>query len=260
MAGGGVSAGADFRKRLTAGELLVGTFVKTPSPILVEVLAETSLDVLCLDGEHAPFDRMSQDLCLAMARGRSMACLVRTPALSAPDMLAALDSGASGVVVPHVDSRERAETLAKLTRFGPGGRGFAGSPRAAAYGGRTMAEHLSRTPEEIAVIAQIEDVDALDHLDAIAEVEGIDALFVGRADLTVALGKVDPKDPAVLEAVESICAAGVKAGRRVGMFVADLSELDHWRARGASFFLLQSDHVFLKAGADLLARTVQRAW
>ncbi len=115
-----------------------------------------------------------------------------------------------------------------------------------------MAEHLRDSAESTVVVAQIEDIEAVEAIESIAAVEGIDCLFVGRIDLTVALGAASPADAAVVDAVERICSAGLAAGVPVGMFLGDLDELDHWKARGASLFLLSSDHGFLKQGAAAL--------
>lgn len=96
-------------------------------------------------------------------------------------------------------------------------------------------------------------------LDDIAAVDAIDCLFVGRIDLTVALGAASPADPLVLEAVERVCAAGANAGRAVGMFVGDYSEIPRWRELGASLFILSSDHGFLLGGAAQLVQQFQDA-
>jgi 2-keto-3-deoxy-L-rhamnonate aldolase RhmA len=167
-------------------------------------------------------------------------------------VLNALDCGATGVVVPHVTSADMAREVVAMSHFGAGGRGYAGSTRAAAYTAKPMAEHLRDSESETVVVAQIEDIEAVDAIDSIASVAGIDCLFVGRIDLTVALGATSPADPEVVEAVERICAAGSAAGVPVGMFLGDLSELEHWKAQGASLFLLSSDHGFLLQGAAAL--------
>ncbi len=91
-------------------------------------------------------------------------------------------------------------------------------------------------------------------IDAIAAVDRVDCLYIGRIDMTVALGKTDPNDPVIIDAVASICAAGKKADTAVGMFVADVAEAKQWQDHGASLFLLQSDQSFLLAGArDLVS-------
>ena len=245
-----------FKEKLASGAPLVGTFVKTPSPIVVEVLGFTDLDCLCLDAEHAPFDRIAIDGCVAAARAAAKPALVRAATAAPEHILNALDCGASGVVAPHIRSAAEAEAFARACRYGAGGRGYAGSSRAAGYTTRSMADHLAASAAEVVAIAQIEDPEAIDDIDAIARVPGIDALFVGRADLTVACGASSQDDPAVVAAVEAVCAAGRKHDRRIGMFLARIEDVPHWAARGASLFLLGSDHSFLLQGAaDLVRRT-----
>lgn len=245
-----------FKQRLAAGERIVGTFVKTPSPIVVEVLGMTGLDCLCLDAEHAPFDRSAIDGCAMAARAAAMPMLVRVPTAAPEHILNALDCGATGVVAPHIRSAAEAEAFAKACRYGHGGRGYAGSSRAAGYTSRSMAQHLETSAAEIVAIAQIEDPEAIEAIDAIATVEGIDALFVGRVDLTVAYGAASGDDARVVAAVERVCEAGRRHGRAVGMFLARIEDVPFWANKGASLFLLGSDHGFLLAGAaDLVART-----
>lgn len=244
-----------FKQRLAAGDRIVGTFVKTPSPIIVEVLGLTGLDCLCLDAEHAPFDRLAIDGCAMAARAAGMPMLVRVPSLAPEHILNALDCGATGVVAPHVRSAAEAAAFARACHYGHGGRGYAGSSRAAGYTSRKMAEHLERSAAEVVAVAQIEDPEAIDDIDAIAAVEGIDALFVGRVDLTVAYGAASQDDPRVVSAVERVCEAGKRHNRAVGMFLARIEDVPLWMQKGASLFLLSSDHGFLLAGAaDLIAR------
>jgi len=246
---------ASFKDRLAARELLVGTFVKTPSPIVVEVLGLTGMDCLCLDAEHSPFDRSAIDLCIMAARAAGMDVLVRVPSSTPEHILNALDCGATGVVLPHIRSADEARAAVAASHYGHGGRGYAGSSRAAGYTTVPMAAHKAASTGRTVVIAQIEDPEAVDAIDEIAQVAGIDALFVGRVDLTVAYGTENQDDFRVIAAVDAICAAGVRHGVPVGMFLARVADVPHWRNKGASLFLLGSDHGFMIAGAaDLIAR------
>ena len=245
-----------LRERLLAGDLLAGTWVKTPHPHVVEVLSLSSLDVLVLDAEHAPFDRGSLDACILAARAGGKPVLVR-PASAAPEqILNALDCGADGVILPHIRSAEEAAEAVKACTYTSGGRGYAGSSRAAGYTTKGMAAHRAAA-KDVIVIAQIEDVEGVDNIDAIARVEGIDALFIGRADLTIAYNAETPDDPVVVAAVERICAAGKAAGRTVGMFLGRVSDVPIWREKGASLFILGSDQDFLLQGAARLAEAVR---
>ncbi len=245
-----------FRRRLIGRELLIGTFLKTPSPVVAEVLSLSGLDVFCIDTEHAPFGRLETDLCIAAFRAADRPSLVRVADGSATEIRCALDSGATGIVVPHVTSAKQAAAIVRAAHFGDGGRGYAGSSRAAAYTTKSMADHLADSRERTTVVVQIEDIAALPHAGAIAAVEGVDALFVGRVDLAVAMGKsVTHKD--VVAAVRDICAAGQDAGTAVGMFTPHLEEIPDWRDAGASLFLLSSDQSMVLAGANALAQSIR---
>ena len=245
-----------FRERLLAGELLAGTWVKTPHPHIVEVLSLTGLDVLVLDAEHAPFDRGSLDQCILAARAGGKPVLVRPPTSAPEQILNALDCGADGVILPHIRTAEEAAEAVKACHYVSGGRGYAGSSRAAGYTTKGMTKHRADAKGAI-VIAQIEDVEGVDNIDAIAGVEGIDALFIGRADLTIAYDAETPDDPAVVDAVDRIVAAGKAAGRTTGMFLGRVGDVPQWREKGASLFILGSDHDFLLSGAATLAKAVR---
>jgi 2-keto-3-deoxy-L-rhamnonate aldolase RhmA len=244
-----------FRDRLRAGDVLSGTWIKTPHPHVVEVLALSPLDVLVLDAEHAPFDRRDLDSGIMAARAGGKPILVRPASSSHEVILNALDCGADGVIVPHVRSADEAREIVRACHYVPGGRGFAGSSRAAGYTTLGMAKHRTAA-KDIIVIAQIEDVEAVEAIDEIATVEGIDALFIGRADLTISYAADTSDDAVVVAAVERICAAGKAAGRTVGMFLGRLADVPQWRAHGASLFILQSDHDFMLKGATALARDI----
>ena len=247
-----------FRARLQAREPMMGTFLKTPSPIVCEVLGLSALACVCIDAEHAPFGRMELDGCIAAFRAADMPCLVRVQTANAGEILTALDSGATGVVFPHVITGLQAAAMAQAARYADktsnygGTRGYAASSRSARYTNTTMAEHIVRSNATTVAIAQIEDAQALENLDDIASTVGIDCLFVGRMDLTVSLGAASATDPIVMAAVEQICAAGKRHGKPVGMFFPASETCSFWQARGATFFMLASDQQFIQDGAKAL--------
>ena len=246
---------AGFRKRLTDREPLIGTFVKTPSPIIAEVFGLTSLDAVCVDTEHAPFGRLELDQSIAAFRAADMPNLVRTADDSAKEIRNALDSGATGIVVPHVTTAEQALAIVKASHSGDQGRGYAGSPRAAGYTTKAMADHLADSGEQTTVILQIEDIAALDNVAEIAAVDGVDCLFIGRVDLAVAMQK-SVFDTEVMEAVKAICDTARSSSTTIGMFTPSVEELPAWQQAGASLFLLGSDQSMLLAGANSLAQSI----
>jgi 2-keto-3-deoxy-L-rhamnonate aldolase RhmA len=199
---------------------------------------------------------MELDHCLAALRAAGMPSLVRVQTDSAGEILSALDSGATGLVLPHVISGEQAATIVRNSHYSTGGRGYAGSSRAAAYTTKPMAQHLLDSRATTTIIAQIEDAQALPHLDAIAATEGIDCLFVGRMDLTLSLGASSPMNTIVVDAVNQICEAGLRHGKAVGMFVPGGEDCRDWQRKGATLFLLASDQQFMLDGARALMQKI----
>jgi len=247
----------NFKQRLSNGECLIGTFTKTPSMMMAEVIGQTDLDVVCIDAEHSPFDRGDIDQNIFAYRAANKPSLVRVPEGSPSQLLNVLDCGATGVVVPHVDSADKARAIAKACKFGDKGRGYAGSTRAAAYTGRTISENLKINQRDNVVIAQIEDLSALDVIDDIAAVEGIDCLFIGMMDLTVALGQTSPRAPEVVAAGIKICEAARRHNRCLGIFVPSVDDIAMWKNEGVTLFLMSSDHGFVKQGANALATSAR---
>ncbi|MFB2553722.1 HpcH/HpaI aldolase family protein [Ensifer soli] len=248
-----------FKQRMRARELTVGTWIKTPSRIVTEVLGGSVLDVLCLDAEHAPFDRLALDGATLAARSRDMPLLIRVQAPEPAEILNALDLGATGIVIPHVHDVGRTRTLVSSCLYAPGGRGFAGSTRAADFTRVKMADHIAASNRLTTIVAQIEDAEALSVLDELMVIDEIDCFFIGRADLAVALGAPSAIAPEVIDASVRICKAASRFGKAVGMFVPDLGEIPKWTALGVSLYLLESDQVFLLNGAARLMQAVHDA-
>ncbi|MCY6379688.1 HpcH/HpaI aldolase family protein [Hoeflea prorocentri] len=239
-----------FKERMLSGQILVGTFLKTPAHEIIEVLAKSRLDFLCLDAEHAPFDRGRMDMCLAMARALDIPTLVRVPVGESVELLKALDSGATGVVVPHVDSVEKARRIARAGRFGHGGRGYAGSTRWAGFATRPMADVLKQSEEETIVIAQIEEPEGVDAANEIAAVPGIDGLFVGPADLAVCFGTTDLSGPEVVDAMRRTGEAAKAHGKALMTFAGSSAAGPGLRELGVTMFFVASEHAFILHGAN----------
>lgn len=234
----------EFRRRFLAGETLLGTFLKTPTGHAAEILGSVGLDFVVLDVEHAPFDRGSVDRTLMGARAGGIAGIVRVA--HEGEILGALDDGAAGVLVPHVSSPERAREVVACARYRGGRRGFSNSPRAGDYGGRGIWPHVDAQDAEVTVIAMIEDPEALDCLDAILAVPGLDGAFIGRGDLTVALGAPAMDAPAVRDAAERILAAAGRAKKPICMMVANAAEAADFARLGASAFIVASDQGLMR--------------
>lgn len=242
---------AMFRDRFLSGETLLGTFIKTPTGHATEILGSIGFDFVVIDEEHAPFDRCTIDQTLLAARAASTAGIVR---VSDPSkLLAVLDDGAAGVLVPHVSSAARAREIVAACRYRGGKRGFSNSPRAGGYGALGMWPHVDKADAEVTVLAMIEDPEALDDIDAIVATPGLDGVFIGRGDLTVSLGAADTTAEPVRRAVDAIAAAARRAGKPVCMMVAGSAEAATFRSIGATAFIVASDQGLMRQAAVKVA-------
>lgn len=252
------SAARSFRQRFIAGETLVGTFVKTPASHPVEILGQAGFEFVVIDEEHAPWDRVTIDHALLAARASGTAGIVRVAEPSAAKILAVLDDGATGVLVPHVSSVTKAQEIARACRFRGGRRGFSNTTRAGNFGAVGVWPHVDAQDASVTFIAMIEDPEALDEIDAIVATEGLDGVFIGRGDLTVALGAPAMDAPEIMATCEKIIAAAKKVGKPVAMMVANADDANRFHKMGATTFIVASDQGFmrqaaLKAYADISA-------
>jgi staphyloferrin B biosynthesis citrate synthase len=239
-----------FRDRLRSRELLLGTFLRTPSPHATEIIGTLGFDFVVVDQEHAPFDRVSTDLILLAAKAARIAALVRVPDDRASGILAALDDGAAGVIVPHVTSAAQARRIVSSARYGAGKRGFSNSARAGHYGALGLREHIASNDAATCVIAMVEDPEAVDAAAELA-VAGLDAFFLGRGDLSVALGAASMMDAPVRAAVERIAAAAAAKQVPLVAYVGslDAAEIAYLREIGVTAFALSSEQGLMRAAA-----------
>lgn len=239
-----------FRQRFAAGEQLIGTFIKTPTTHAVEIMGNLGFDFVVIDEEHAPFDRVAIDAALLAARASGTAGIVRVADPTAAKLLSVLDDGATGVLVPHVSSAAKARDIVAACRYRGGRRGFSASPRAGGYGALPMWEHVKQADATVTCIAMIEDPEALDDIDAIVSVDGIDGVFIGRGDLTVAFGAENTSAPEIRDACERIVAAARKTAKPVCVMVGSAAEAEGFRSMGASAFIVASDQAFMRQAAQ----------
>ncbi|QEL23854.1 aldolase [Bosea sp. F3-2] len=244
-----------FRQRLLSGAFLAGSFIKTPTAHATEILGNSGFDFVVIDQEHAPFDRNATDIALLAARAAGIAGIIRVPTLAADAILSALDCGAVGILAPHIATVADAEALVAACRYRGGRRGFSGVTRAGRYGGMKMWDLVDAADAAVATIAMIEDPSAIERINAILAVEGLDAVFIGRGDLTVAFGAPNRDAPIVRDAVDAIFRAAKAAGKPICVMTDNGEESAAFAERGASAFILSSDQGFLrKAATDALSQ------
>jgi 2-keto-3-deoxy-L-rhamnonate aldolase RhmA len=246
----------NLKSLIQNNEFFLGLFYKTPSSVVAEVLSQTDLDVIVLDTEHAPFDRLSADQCISIFRLAGKPVLARPPSTNPEYIQYLLDSGATGILAPHINSVERAKDLVDACLYGKGRRGYSGSTRAAQFGKLKMEEYINYVNQNVVIIAMIEDLDAIDKLDDIFQVEGIDAFFIGRADLAASMGETSVLSESPMALTEKILDAAKKANKSVGMLAVSTKDAAYWRLKGAKFFFMSSDQALLIQAANALVADV----
>ncbi|MCW5238286.1 HpcH/HpaI aldolase family protein [Verminephrobacter eiseniae] len=230
----------------------IGIFVKTGSPQLIEVLGTTALDFVVVDAEHAPFDRGMLDLMVLGGRAARLPVFIRIPEINPAVILSCLDIGATGLLVPHVDTAEQAREVVAMARYRGGRRGYSGGPRCAGYASLSMAQAV-RLGDQAQIVCQIESAQAVGQAQAIAEVPGVAGLFVGRADLALSLGLDDPRAPEVLQATRATLQAATRAGKLAGMHVGGTPEREQFIDEGANWFVVSSDQSLLRQAVQAIA-------
>lgn len=244
---------ADIRE----GSLALGSFVKTDSAQITEILGTTDLDFVVVDAEHAPFDRLSLDRHMMAGRATGMPVWVRVPDKLPATFQSALDLGAAGLVVPRVDNAEQARQVVAQAKFRHGGsRGFSISPRFAGYGTLSMTAAIDAADRTL-VMCQIETAEGLAQVAAIAATPGVDGLLIGRADLALSLGVEDIRAPIVSDACDRIIEAALQAGIAPAMFVPNPQDAQAFRRRGVRCFVISSDQSLLRGAVQQMAHPSQ---
>jgi 2-keto-3-deoxy-L-rhamnonate aldolase RhmA len=248
----------NLRERLRAGESLIGTMVTLPVPAVAEILADLGFDWLFVDGEHGPLETR-EILAILQAVGDRVACLVRVPGAEEAPIKKALDLGAEGIIVPQVNTAEQAAGVVRFARYAPAGARGVGLARAHGYGLR-FPEYLETANRRVAVIVQAEHARAVENIESIARVEGIDAVLLGPYDLAASLGKMGRiDDPAVTDAFERVTEACQAAGVPLGYFGVTAEAIRPYLGRGYSLIAAGVDTLFLAGAARRLLAELGRS-
>lgn len=226
-----------MKQKLHAGEPAFGVSVMIPSPQLVEMLGAFGFDWVLLDCEHGTLTLESVELMAMAAEASGLTAIARPVSNSAAHILQVLDRGVAGVQVPHVRTAEEARAAVAAVKYHPLGiRSLAAGTRAAVYDAHgSMADHVRSANDETLIAAQIEDREALDNLDEILQVAGIDVYFVGPSDLSQSMGHPgNAKAPAVAAAIDD-CLARIRAAGRIPGMPAATEQVHDALAKGVRY-------------------------
>jgi 4-hydroxy-2-oxoheptanedioate aldolase len=233
-----------------AGGAAVNGWLAIPDSFSAETMAHQGWDTLTIDLQHGIVDYQAMVPMLQAVSTTPTVPLVRVPWLEPSILMKALDAGAYGVICPMVNTREDAQKLVAYTHYAPRGTRSFGPIRALLYGGADYLQHADQT---IVTFAMIETRQALDNLDAILSVEGLDAIYIGPSDLSLSLGckpDMDHPDPQVAQAIDHILARAKAHAVMAGIHnMAPDSALARI-AKGFNFVTVSSDARLMAAGAQ----------
>jgi 2-keto-3-deoxy-L-rhamnonate aldolase RhmA len=225
--------------------------VTLPTAAIAEILADVGFDWLFIDGEHGPLET-GEILSILQAVGDRVACIVRVPGAEEAPIKKILDQGAEGIIVPQVSTVEQAASVVRYARYAPAGSRGVGLGRAHGYGTR-FQEYLDTANERVAVIVQAEHARAVENIESLVRVDGIDAILLGPYDLAASLGKMGRiDDPAVTGAIEHVTKTCQAAGIPLGYFGLSAAALRPYMNRGYTLITAGVDTLFLAGAARRL--------
>ncbi|MET9809975.1 HpcH/HpaI aldolase family protein [Streptomyces halstedii] len=233
----------------------LGTWLKMGAVEPVEIMAFAGYDFVVVDMEHAPLDLQSAYRIIGSAAALGLVPIVRVPDKNPSTIQKILDAGAEGVLVPHVDTVEEAEAVGRACRFPPHGtRGAGGTSKAGLWGLRPTEEYLAQGNDRVLCIPQLESVQAVGAARDILSLDGVDAVLVGAADLSLSMGAT-PTSPEVLELVGRAVSAAHAAGKKCGLAFGAAPDRAVQAVRaGCDFVVLHNDLSLLADAASSLVR------
>jgi 4-hydroxy-2-oxoheptanedioate aldolase len=247
-----------FKRAILSGQPQIGLWSHLCSPISTEILAGAGLDWLLLDMEHSPNELNDILAQLNAMKGGTATPIVRPPWNDMVTFKRLLDIGVQTLLVPYVQTEEEAQQAVAFTRYPPQGlRGYAGAPRASGYG--RVKDYAHHCAQELCVLVQVESVQGLNNLESIANVQGIDGVFIGPGDLSAALGHLgNPKHPDVLKKIDDAIDRIRACGKAAGILTGDESLAKHYLERGCVFVAVGADQNLLRDSAQALVQRFQR--
>jgi 4-hydroxy-2-oxoheptanedioate aldolase len=244
-----------FKDALRQQRPQIGLWVGLAAANAAEALAATGFDWLLLDGEHAPNDPRSVLAQLRAVAPYPVHPVVRPVQGEVALVKQYLDIGAQTLLIPMVDTAEQAERMVKAMRYPPAGLRGVGAALARASRWNQVEGYLDAADEQMCLLVQAESVQALEQLDAIAAVEGVDGVFFGPADLSASMGwRGRPGHPAVQEAILDGIARVRAAGKAPGILATDPALARRYLEAGALFVAVGVDTTLLVQAATTLAR------
>ncbi len=248
----------NLKQKLIEGQGQAGTFISFGHSVITEMIGRAGYDFVIIDMEHGAGNEKDLMHQLQALESSSTAAIVRVERSMRERVHRVLDMGAEGIMFPRLRNIEEVKQAIASLYYPPEGvRGVAKMVRASAYGA-DFKQYYELQKQQITGIIQIETVEILDCLDQVAEIDGVDVLFVGPMDLSMALGVFGQFDhPLFVDAIEKTVRAAQRAGKCCGILLPDTELLPRWYEMGYRFFTGGGDMAFMNSGANTMVKTLR---
>jgi 2-keto-3-deoxy-L-rhamnonate aldolase RhmA len=247
-----------MKRKLAAGEACIGMTITMNNPVVAELLSRLGFDWLWFEMEHTALGEEAVLTMLQATNGSDVSTVVRVPWNDKTMIKRVLDTGPDGVLIPLVNSREEAEHAVRAMKYPPAGERGAGLGRAQCYG-LQMGEYLQTANEEVQTLVMIEHIRAVENIEEILAVKGVDSVMVGALDLSGSMGLLGQTAHASVEgAVQKVLAACKKAKVPCGIITTDPDTANRRIREGFTNIILGIDILTLLGGAkEALGRVVR---
>ncbi len=248
-----------IKQKMKQGGFVLGTWCELPSPTAINVMAKAGLDFVIIDMEHSVMDfKTAQEMVMA-AEAEGCDAIIRVPRNDESDILRALDTGAAGIIVPHIETVADREKVVGYSKFSPqGNRGFNPYIRAGGYTG-AAADYFKIQNEKILVGIIVEGKQAIADLEAIINDPEVDVVYIGTYDLSVALGVPgEVKHMRVITALKNCAEKIKKAGKRAGCMIHNGDDLKFFKEIGIQFITYKVDTAIIFDAFSRMKKEMER--
>jgi 2-keto-3-deoxy-L-rhamnonate aldolase RhmA len=248
----------NLKQRIFSGEAVHGSWVNLGSLVSAEIMGRSGFDWLLIDLEHGAGNDTTMYQQLQVLESTYSTPIVRTDELSRSKVQRILDAGAKGIMFPQIQDKEEAQLAVNMMYYPPKGvRGMAKMVRATGFG-KNADEYIADLDQHLVGVMQIENLNAVKEIDAIAAIPGVDVLFVGPSDLSLALGIFAQFDqPAYQQAIRDVARAAKKYGKAAGVLLQNINEYEMYYELGFRFLACGADGSFVARSAEALAKEMR---
>ncbi len=252
----------NVKRMLREGKTVLGTMVvEFTSPEIARMLKVAGFDYIFIDTEHGAFNHESVTDIIRAGRSMDLTCIVRVPDNAYHLIARTLDLGAHGIMVPRTETREQVENIIRAAKYPPWGlRGCGIRPIITDYEFGAIPDQIEHLNKDTIVIAQIESKQAVDDIEDLLSVKGVDVALIGPNDLSISLGVPgEHEHPSMIEAMQKVVDACAKKGIASGIHVRDISVLQFWMERGMTFITCDTDIGLLISAAAQAVVTLRQS-